>query len=478
LTKITTYNNITPTFEHNKFTRNGLSPVDELQNSLAERIGHAASTARSKLVYRSPGWIYSAGASYIAASSASERTRWRFAFHSGPYAHYLFVRLWMAEQSNSTSADCYTRLRIVDSAGALFGDAIRHYGSSGVATSSMPSTFGLTSSLAVTDASGALAELVPNTAYFGTFSDFNSARLVAACVWEVALVPDTDDGYPGPYAASGSPIFDLDRSAVVAMANAQWAYGAQPLFHWSSETDAGAPAQVSDTLSGSLAQSIGSISLYAEGTSPTVPPAFQAASSVETGVGVDVEVDWPTHAANDVALFSVAVFSQGAAATLATPTGWTHIANRTQPGDDDGHITNYMFWRRASSSAMGSVTATFPATYAVSMSAVITTYRGCITTSSPVDDSITYIGGPGTTHGGWVLLTNFANQLHVTAIACVVSGGFSAWTNADLTITERVDSDPIGIGTGPTSATGVYALTSATTATSTHSASISVALRP
>lgn len=220
----------------NQYARNGLSPVAEFQNLIAERVGYAVNV-RAKQVWRSPGQLWSAGSAQIPLSDASERSRWRFAGHAAPYARHIFVRMWQARQSSGTAADCYARLRVTNAAGTLIGDATGHAGSSGTGANDNP--YYLSAGMyGLADADGYLVDVPAGEAYFGTFADFNYGRLAAACVWEVAYSPDTDYGYPDISAGSGSPIYDKDRFDVARMANAQWQRGAQPLWHYSSDTDA------------------------------------------------------------------------------------------------------------------------------------------------------------------------------------------------------------------------------------------------
>lgn len=335
-------NNALPRIGLNQYARNGLSPVAEFQNLIAERVGYAV-FVRAKMTYRSPGQIYSAGASVIPASDTSERPRWRFAAHAAPYARYLFVRMWQARQSTGAAADCYSRLRVVDGNGALIGDAVRHFGS-GTSAIDTPAYFG-DSTIGLADTNDDLVDLPVNAPYFGTFTDFNSARLVAACVWEIAFEPNTDAGYPDISAGSGSPIYDKDRADAAEMANLQWAYGAQPLWHWSTDTDAGAGSQALGDLSGSLVQSIGEFTLSATGTvagTETFDAVIDGPGSVsESGGEWTIPFSVTTTALGAVqnnGEFRVVVFGNAGAPQLLEPTavdldGWTM---GTWSTDDDG----------------------------------------------------------------------------------------------------------------------------------------------
>lgn len=230
-------NNAPPRIGLNQYTRNGLSPIAEFQNMISERVGYAV-RVRAKMAWRSTGQLYSSGATVIPSSTSGERTRWRFAMHAAPYAQYLMVRMWQARTTSALATDCYARLRLVDSSGTLIGDATSHYGALGAGYTPSTPAFFRSTTLGLADTLDQLVEIPAGEACFGTFADFGYGRLVAACVWELAFAPNTDKGYPDVSAGSGSPIYDKDRADVVRMANAQWTRGAQPLWHYSSDTDA------------------------------------------------------------------------------------------------------------------------------------------------------------------------------------------------------------------------------------------------
>ncbi len=470
----------------NQYARNGLSPVADFQNIIAERVGYAVSV-RAKQVYRSPGQIYSAGASVIPASSASERTRWRFAAHAAPYAQYMFARFWQARQSSGAAADCYARLRITDSSGAFLAEASPHFGS-GTSAIDTPAYFG-SSMWGLVGADGNLVAIPPNAAYFGTFTDFNYGRLVAACVWEVAFVPNTDEGYPSVSAGSGSPIYDKDRSDAAEMANAEWAYKAQPLWHWSVDTDAGVRSQALGDLSGSLTQSIGSFTLAATGTSSTTPPTYQDSSGLASATSADVTVSWPTHLANDVALLSAVTGSSTVPALSGPGSGdWTWVTG----GGNGLHM-----WRaRASGASMDDVTVENVPGIGNTIAAAITTYRGCITSGSPIDvvnaisetsDTVANVVSVSTT-------TTVANTLLVGIVGMQSPVSFSNWAHtfaspAATSVTERFDESvagipdvsngaAIGVVTGILAAAGGAAYFTADLSSASSYGAILLALKP
>jgi hypothetical protein len=114
------------------------------------------------------------------------------------------------------------------------------------------------------------------------------------------------------------------------------------------------------------------------------------------------------------------------------------------------------------------------------LTAQIETFRGVISSGTPYDTNSTNTSATSgaTTHEGSALTAAYVNLLNVTSFGVYAAGGFSGWTNAAFTVTERIDQAELGVATGPMTATGAYALVSATTANTTWSAAVTLTLRP
>lgn len=242
-----------------EFVRDGKAPVAELQNKLAEACGHAIQV-RTKQVFQRYSRL---GA--IPASAGSSRTRWRFAFHSGPFALGLIVRMEIAPQDAGGPSNPYCKLDVATAAApsVAVGTASVVYGSSDGSFDDVPWNFG--GGLREVLTSGGSRFIVPDTEYVGTFYDYDYARLFAATVYEFSLEPDTDNGYPASGFAQGGPIFDEDRRAVLSASRLLWARSAVPLWSGGSESNVDARSLVADSTNGVLSQSIGDIGLAATG---------------------------------------------------------------------------------------------------------------------------------------------------------------------------------------------------------------------
>ena len=104
-----------------------------------------------------------------------------------------------------------------------------------------------------------------------------------------------------------------------------------------------------------------------------------------------VNVPWPTgHVANDIGILVV----ESCSLSLSAPSGWTLVAGALSTS---GLVSStYVFWRRAASSAESPPATGFPAG-ADHMVARMFTFRGCVTTGTPVLTSATATRGSATT---------------------------------------------------------------------------------
>lgn len=314
-----------------EFVRNGKAPVAELQNKLTELCGHAVVANTRQLFVRSSPLI-PLGAS--AGSSAT--TRWRFAAHSHPYPLYWFVRMHLAPQDNGTPSSPYTVLDIADSAdpGTVVATARVDFGTSDGTFDDVPVNFG--NSLAVLTAPGGGAWTIdPNTTYLGRFYDVNYARLFAACVYEVSLDADTDNGFAPISSSFGAPVYYDDRETPIRMARSVFMNAQAPLWNWGSDNNADAPSRDSEA---SLALALEST--YVDGLGADEETFSYIRTEEDRGVRymitvsaggahTDVEVIFtlPYRTADDAGLVIASAFSgnmAGLETALATAnSGWT-----------------------------------------------------------------------------------------------------------------------------------------------------------
>lgn len=219
-----------------KWVRNGFVPAAEFNDKLAELAGYAASVT-TKVVFSHHGSLATGAlSSAIPASTGSERSRGRWAWRSGPYAQYLLMRFSLTRQNNGTATNPYVRVRVRSATNSIVGDAFGR----GVAATGSTDTPGelldRVSILVASDSDSTLVVLTPDTDYFAQITEHDYARLHDLVVYEVSLVPDTDNGYPDRNQVAGSPVIASDRDDVLVMARNNWRRGGAHLWNWWADT--------------------------------------------------------------------------------------------------------------------------------------------------------------------------------------------------------------------------------------------------
>lgn len=217
------------------------------------------------------------------------------------------------------------------------------------------------------------------------------------------------------------------------------------------------------------------------------PPAFQGISSFGATTG-SLTKHWPTHITGDIAL--LVVESANEVVTLSTPAGFVEIPDSPQGTGTAGGTTATrltVFWCRATSSSM---TAPVVADAGDHIAVYMLSFRGCVETGDPWDvtagdvaaSASTSVSIPGDTTTG-------PNRLIVALVANgtdTTTPQVSGWTNASLTgLLEQVNENTasgngggFSIATGVKAGAGTYSATTATLATSSVQARISLALKP
>lgn len=299
MTAITISKNAQAAIEIAQWIRNGKAPVADLQNRLATACGYVANV-RAKCIFRSRGGLVTTGGTSAIPSSLATRKRWRFAWHSGPYASFIYVLFEIAPQDNGTASDPYCTLTVRDTTRTLVGTATMHGGSSDGSFADVP--VNMTGGRAhLTGNTGEFKFLSPDTEYTGCFADVGYARLQSATVWEVSLQPTTENGYVQNTTGSGAPIYADDRNDIVTMARLLHKRSGTPVFHWCSDLDSTAPVQAGAANQGVLAQSIGEVTLVAAGGQTGVGELAQSIGNVTlsaTGVTL-ATLSWTGSASPD-----------------------------------------------------------------------------------------------------------------------------------------------------------------------------------
>lgn len=204
----------TPPLYAPRWARNGKHPTVELANRLGEATNQAV-MLRTKEVFRGVG-------EFPSGLLITPGARWRFSFHSGPYARYVMAVVYL-DHDPSTSGDAYAQLDIATS-------------TDGVSTIAATETFryGNYSPLGPLERTVAVRKLLqinPDTDYYCTFTDVNS-YLISATVHEYASLTEIFGGYlPQNFTATG-PILETERQLVAEVLANQWRLGAKHLGNW------------------------------------------------------------------------------------------------------------------------------------------------------------------------------------------------------------------------------------------------------
>jgi hypothetical protein len=207
---------------------------------------------------------------------------------------------------------------------------------------------------------------------------------------------------------------------------------------------------------------------------------YQAINSAQSGTA-SVNVSWPVgHVADDIGILVL----ESNSAAWSTPSGWTLVASSAIT------VTELnIYWKRAASSAEAAVATGFPATLADHVVARIHTFRGCVTTGTPILTSATSTKALAST--SWSapsITTTTADEFVVYGVSrsddSVSTLSFSAPTNANLVSpTEIIESGTLaGNGGGFVLGYGVKTTAGATgtttgTVTSSSNASITFSLQ-
>lgn len=206
---------------------------------------------------------------------------------------------------------------------------------------------------------------------------------------------------------------------------------------------------------------------------------YQAAGSSTAGTA-SVNVSWPTHTINDIGILVL----ESAYATWTTPSGWTLVNTSVVLGS-----RLFICYKRATSSAEPAVATGFPvgANHVV---ARIFTFRGCVTTGSPV--LTTRTSTKSTSSTSWLapsITTTTANEFVIYGVSRDNdSSGISAFstpTNANLvSLTEIVESGTAAgngggfvLGYGVKATAGATGNTTGTLSASSSNASVTFSLQ-
>ena len=238
-----------PPIQGGYWCRNGKHPSPSFISALNEAVNQAA-LYRSKCVYSNVGRLFNS----LGAASTSDIARWRFAFHTGPYAHavYAVVAMLPTDLDIAPYEDYNTQGRL-----DIFSDTQEavNAGSYTFTYGAHPTGVNSTVSFQHIKVLTGYIEVSPDTDYTGLFSDVNVGRIQSACVFELASLTENNSGYLSQNITSHSSILDVYREKQATMIRSLWRRGGATVFNWSVDDPTGS-GPVTATVSGVTSRNV------------------------------------------------------------------------------------------------------------------------------------------------------------------------------------------------------------------------------
>ncbi len=320
--------------------RNGMLVNAGLQGDLAA-LANQIARFRTKQLFRGGGDV----------TAPTDDRVWRFAGHIGPYTRGVVARIVTAPATQVAQAsNPHVLLTLYDTSGNVIASGNSYFGYAwGMTPDEKPAEWGLVSI-------GLDVSAYRNTSFRAVLQAGEEARPVSCTVYEIAMPPDTDNGYLLQQYSVGQPILDEDRAALVEMAHALYKWGAAPCFAFSSSTDATAQSTPQITVIGrnvvdnvALTTNPGTddhlgfyidLGVCSRKTKSTVPVKLECYAGCPGGSGTVVLVD--------ASLTTHATFNVSGAAAWQTPQTVNLPADMRKyyvahAGDGINSITTYAF---------------------------------------------------------------------------------------------------------------------------------------
>lgn len=197
-------------------------------------------------------------------SPATTRERWRFAYHSSPYAGLLRVELIQLRQELDGGVIHAVAGTIVITVSTMAGTPVATAtiaGAPGAIDSddnllSMRNMF-LATAVFVDPSTGAPVALPVDTDLQVLVEEKEFARIVSLCMYEDTLPGDTGNGHLMPNISSQTPILAEHRQDVANILRSMWLRGSKHVFNWSrliriSDGAVSSPSTTSATLTNIL----------------------------------------------------------------------------------------------------------------------------------------------------------------------------------------------------------------------------------
>jgi len=217
-----------PPIQTGRFFRNGKAPDASAFSQLNTQMNQAM-LFRTKEALSMMGDLGSAPG-IQATSAAGTRKRWRFAFHTSPYAHALLVRAVMFPPSSNYGNDTYATLKIYSDANesTLISTTEFHYGPGPSGSTSV----GGWQYHRIVDKF--VEGLSADTDYFALVSDVDYGRVQSIAAADLQSMTENYDGYLPTNFTEQSQLLDRYRQNLVTPMPSLWKRGGAKVLGWTT----------------------------------------------------------------------------------------------------------------------------------------------------------------------------------------------------------------------------------------------------
>ena len=216
-----------PRIQVARWVRNGKLVDARFASELATDANHAAIYC-TRQVMRGFGACSNLAGGGSGLVHVTSDIRWRHAWHAAPQTNFLLVHMVTNVTNAPGDLGTYSTYVLSHLNGSVIASVL-------VNNERKASPAGTPNEW--TDHFALIGPITGDADYEGYFQEYNSG-LVSACAYEIALKPDTTNGYASQAFASGTAIYDADRQVVELLASAQWDRGAASTFQFFIDRDA------------------------------------------------------------------------------------------------------------------------------------------------------------------------------------------------------------------------------------------------
>jgi hypothetical protein len=244
-----------PPIEVGLFYRNGLPPQATAASRLSEAINQAIMN-RSKELFASAGpceWVTGSG---VTSAGAGDRTRWRGAFRTGPYASNAMIAVYMKPQDSGIAVNSYGRLDVYSDAteSTLVTSTTFQYG---VCPTGTINTDGWLYRKPIIQ----YIAVAPSTDYYVKFTDVDNGIMINATIAELPSMLDNLDGYLAQNFTARTPILDIHRQNPALILNSLLTEGGSKVLDFM--VDVGASPQTTTSATAVNVQDLSSTTVSA-----------------------------------------------------------------------------------------------------------------------------------------------------------------------------------------------------------------------